>query len=205
MEEQNRDIIRQEEGRENASADIPDISQNAGAGDGIPAETKDEREVHVTAQDQPVNQSVPYPSGGQPSPGGPYYNSQPSGYPVQQTGYQQSGQYGPNQQYLGQQTLQNGIPGQYVQPKYGAPQPQASNGFAVASMVLGIVSIALCSLYFLAPICAVVGLVLGCVYKGKGGKSGLATAGIICSSIGLAIGVILICLIMIGIGLAAYY
>lgn len=61
-------------------------------------------------------------------------------------------------------------------------------GLAIASMVLGIVSLVLCLIvmYLPALICAIVGLILGIMAKKKI-KSKMATAGFVCSLIGLII------------------
>lgn len=69
----------------------------------------------------------------------------------------------------------------------GAPQPpQEKKGFAIASMILGIVAIVLggCLWYISIP-CAVVGLILGAL-SAKAKKNGMATTGIVLSIIALA-------------------
>lgn len=112
----------------------------------------------------------------------PYNQQQPGGGQYQQGGY----------------TYGQGVPAQGYAP-YQRPQ---STGMAVASLVLGIIS--LCSglfmfafpVLFLMPI---IGLILGIVYKCKKfsvGK-GLSTAGIITSAIGLAIPVVLLVIIVV--------
>lgn len=75
-----------------------------------------------------------------------------------------------------------------------------SNGMAIASMVLGIASIVcLCINGYIAIICAIVGLVLGIMNNKKHTKSKMATAGIVCSIITLALWVVLLILGAIGI------
>lgn len=78
---------------------------------------------------------------------------------------------------------------------YGMPEPQKpqSDGLAIASMVLGIVAILMtcCSGYFSIPF-AIVGLVLGIMSNRNNGKSGMATAGIVCSIIAIALSIVLI-------------
>lgn len=75
-------------------------------------------------------------------------------------------------------------------------QPQGSAGLSIASMVLGICSIVLCCLGYLAIIMAIIGLVLGIVsLKGQKPGRGMAIAGIVTSSIGL---VLLVVLLIIG-------
>jgi len=71
----------------------------------------------------------------------------------------------------------------YQQPVYQQPVAVKvpGKGLAIASLVLGIISI------FLYPIITgTLGLVFGCIAKSKGFKGGLATGGIVCSIIGLA-------------------
>ena len=85
-------------------------------------------------------------------------------------------------------------------PQYGAPippqqpipqQPQ-KNGLAVASLILGIVSVTCCFCTY--GVAGIIGLILGIVGKKQkpGVKSGLATVGIILSIIGLVLAVIFI-------------
>ena len=76
-------------------------------------------------------------------------------------------------------------PVQPQQPVYGyapGPQPvaQPAKGLAVASLVMGIISI------FLLPlVTGVLGIIFGGVAKSKGNRSGAATGGIVCGIIGL--------------------
>lgn len=69
---------------------------------------------------------------------------------------------------------------------------------AVASLVLGILSVIVCCFTFLCIPLSVVGLVLGIVAK-KRGSSGMATAGIVLNAVGLALSVILIILYIVDI------
>lgn len=94
------------------------------------------------------------------------------------------------------------------QPGYGMPVPpyvymgepeKVSEGLAVASMVLGIISIIFCALFYVAIPCAIVGLVLGCVYRSKGGKNGMSVAGIACSGSGLALALLILFLLIVDI------
>lgn len=80
-----------------------------------------------------------------------------------------------------------------------------SKGLAIAAMVLGICSIVLsCIPYicYLTPAMAIVGIVLAAKAKKKQ-PSGMATAGLVCSIVALAIDVVLIILAIIGLGLLA--
>lgn len=112
----------------------------------------------------------------------------------EQSPYQQQ----PNTQFTqGQQTpaqqqpfVPQGMPNQpyYNQPyqsyqPYGQPKP--SNGTAIASLVLGIISI-----FSGGFILAIIGLCLGISSNKKLGKNGLSTAGIITSIFGIVLGII---------------
>ncbi|EKQ56030.1 MULTISPECIES: DUF4190 domain-containing protein [unclassified Clostridium] len=73
---------------------------------------------------------------------------------------------------------------------------------SVASLVLGIISLVFslsCCCTYVSIIFSVVGLVLGLISKDSKGKlNNLALAGIICSSIAIAIFIIMVILAMIG-------
>lgn len=124
---------------------------------------------------EPQTQSQPQ----QPYQAQPVYQTNQTTQP--QGSYQQ--QY---QQNYGQQQYQN----------YG--QPQNGRGLAIASMVLGIVSCVFCWVWYIVIPAGVVGLILGIVFKKKGGQSGMATAGVICSIVGLALVVLLYVLVFAG-------
>ncbi len=87
-------------------------------------------------------------------------------------------------------------PAYQAQPMYNAPMnpPVPAKGMAITSMVLGIVSLALFCLWYLALPCAIVGLILGGLAMSKakaaGMKSGMAVAGVVCSCIALGIAII---------------
>lgn len=93
--------------------------------------------------------------------------------PVEQQNYQQPNYQQPNYQ---QQPYNNGY-NQYQQP---ANVP--GKGFAIASMVLGILSF-LCFPF----ITGLLGIIFGGVAKSKGYRGGMATAGIVCGVIGVAL------------------
>ncbi len=67
------------------------------------------------------------------------------------------------------------------------PNADAGKGFAIASLVLGLVSF-LC----FPIITGVLGIIFGSVAKKKGSRSGMATAGIVCGIIGLVLWVIML-------------
>lgn len=75
-----------------------------------------------------------------------------------------------------------------VEPPVYQPQPDANNGqgMSIASLVLGIASVVLTCLWYLAVPCGIVGLILG-IMGGKKQKNGMATAGIVLSIIGLVL------------------
>ena len=97
----------------------------------------------------------------------------------QQGGYQPGG-YPPQGGYPG-----GGYP--------GGPQTNPGQGMGIASMVCGIASLII---PFVGTATAIVGLILGVLSKKKsqeaGMPSGMATAGIVCSVIALAISILMI-------------
>lgn len=126
--------------------------------------------------EQPVQPQQNY---SQPQYQQPQQNPNQSQY--QQSQYQQPQQNYNQPQY--QQPQQN-----YSQPQYQQPQqPQQGKGMAIASMVLGIVALVIFCIWYISVPCAIVGLVLGILHNNKGQKSGMATAGIACSIISLAL------------------
>jgi len=84
-----------------------------------------------------------------------------------------------------------------MQPNYQGPMPGAGkpSGMGVASMVLGIVSFAVCwipVIHFLTYITAILAIVLGIVARGKvkqgtGGGGGMAMAGMVLGIVYLSI------------------
>lgn len=84
----------------------------------------------------------------------------------------------------------------YSQPTPPIPSTGGKQGFAIASLVCGIVSITLCCCIgsgIFQMIVAIAGLVLGIIAK-KNGYDGqkLALAGIITSAIGIVVGIIML-------------
>ena len=129
----------------------------------------------------------------------------------------QQGQYmqdvnSPYDQNYSQQNVYNSqsIPqrGGYTQSPYGAqyhkyvPAQDQSTGMAVASMVLGILSICLAMFAFAFPplfLLPIIGLILGIVFKSKHlpvGR-GMSTAGIVTSIVGLIIPLLLLIFIVV--------
>lgn len=83
-------------------------------------------------------------------------------------------------------------------PPYAAPPvvegPKPGKGMAIASLVLGIVSLALCLYWFIALPAAIVAVVLGVIARGKGAGKGMALAGIITGGVGILFGLIMVVL-----------
>ncbi len=86
-----------------------------------------------------------------------------------------------------------------AQPQYQAvPQPVRSTGkgLGIASMIVGIVSLAFFCFIWLAIVCAIVGIALGgvSIYQSKkaGVPNGMGVAGLTCSCIALGILIVLV-------------
>ncbi|MDR2670562.1 MAG: DUF4190 domain-containing protein, partial [Oscillospiraceae bacterium] len=169
---------------------------------------------------QPYQEQPPY-QGQQPYQGQPPYQAQP---PYQQPPYQ--GQ----QPYQGQPPYQEAPPyqGQAYQPPYqqdaGAAYPPVydaqseqppGHGMGVASLVLGIIALVLTWIPWVnivAIAMSVIGLILAITARKKnaavGAPSGVATGGLICSIIALALSVLsfvtcTLCLTAIGSGVGS--
>ena len=72
------------------------------------------------------------------------------------------------------------------------------HGYAVASLVLGILSIVFCCCWYLGLILGVVGLVLAIVAKKNGNEESICKAGLVLSIIGVAISAVFMILGIIG-------
>lgn len=74
-----------------------------------------------------------------------------------------------------------------------------TDGLAIASLVLGILSIVLvCCNTYAAVIAGIIGIVLSILSKKNNGKSGMSTSGLICSIVGIVLGISMIILALIG-------
>ncbi len=82
-------------------------------------------------------------------------------------------------------------------PVGGAPQSEGK-GMAIASMVLGIVSVALCLYWFLSIPAGIVAIVLGVLARRKGVGAGMALAGIITGAVGFVFGLVIVVLSFAG-------
>lgn len=74
-----------------------------------------------------------------------------------------------------------------------------TDGLAIASLVLGILSIVLvCCNTYIAIVAGIVGIVLSVISKKNNGKSGMGTAGLVCSIVGIVLAIVMIILAVIG-------
>src|SRR5205085_4147524 len=98
------------------------------------------------------------------------------------------------------------VPPQYPEPvSYAGAVPRPASGMAIASLVLGIISIVLFCISYVSLPCAILAIVLGALGRskasaGQAGGKGMATAGMIMGLV--AIGLVIIafagCLAFIG-------
>ena len=117
--------------------------------------------------------------------------------PSQQPDYTQQYNQQPQQPDYAQQYNQQ--PQQYNEPYYNQQYPQYneplndnSRGFAIASLVLGIISFFCCG-----SICSILGLIFGIISKKrKSENNGMATAGIVLSIIALVLWLIYFIIIL---------
>lgn len=93
---------------------------------------------------------------------------------------------------------------QYGNNSY-VPAPEGGNGFAIAGMVLGILSIVCCCVWRLSLIMAVLSLVFSIitVTQNKPGR-GMAVAGIVCSVVGIILVAALLIMAYAGMNSADY-
>lgn len=66
------------------------------------------------------------------------------------------------------------------------------NTQALLGMIFGIAALVFCWSYGFGVLCGIAGLILSLMARKKEPKNGMATAGLICSIIGIALGVILL-------------
>jgi hypothetical protein len=91
-------------------------------------------------------------------------------------------------------------------PNMGMPQQSApGKGMAIASLILGIVSVALCLYWFIALPAGIVAVVLGVLSRKRGVGAGLALAGIITGAIGAVFALIIAILAFSGGGFIKSY
>lgn len=129
----------------------------------------------------------------------PDYNNQNNGNNQQQNYANQNNGYAQPQDYTNQYNVQ---PQQYNQPYYDQQYPQYyeqpqdnSRGFAIASLILGIVSFFCCG-----SVCSILGLIFGIISrKRKPQNNGMATAGIVLSIIALVLWAVYMIAVVAGI------
>lgn len=82
--------------------------------------------------------------------------------------------------------------------------PQQGKGKAVAALVLGIVSVALCLYWFISVPAGIIAIVLGLQARKQGIAPGMALGGLITGVIGTVFGLLLLILGLAGGGLDGY-
>ena len=130
---------------------------------------------------QPVTPPVPDTDSYTPGGTAPQYQNapQPAAPPPPPVSPQQP--YPPYQQ-----------PVYVTPPVYSQTPSKPGSGLAAASLVLGILSIAVCCAWYISMVMAIVGLILGIVAKRKG-NGGMSTAGIILNIFGLLLAIVMMC------------
>ncbi len=104
----------------------------------------------------------------------------------------------PSESYYYEKSVQATSPQNNIEHYVDEPEP--SKGLAIASLVCGIVSIVFCCTSWIGGLVGIAGLITGILAKSKRqGGSGMSTAGIICSVIGILLSIIM----LVFIGLAA--
>lgn len=157
-------------------------------------------EESISAGPEPAVQQVPPPAAppyaapeqaAPTPPPGPYGQ----GYPTQER------QTPPPYHMPPQGAYPPPLPRVYYQPPQEKPVPPF-NGLAIASMVLGIVSVVLTCLCYgiFSWLTALVGLILGIVACAKGNRSGMVIAGFILNGLALLFALITVAAIVLGTG-----
>lgn len=104
--------------------------------------------------------------------------------------YQSGTSPAPGSDLVSYQTTSSQTTGSYSPVPPEAPAPQ-SNGFAIASLILGILSILGTCCCGIGVLFGIVGIILGCLQPkdNLGNKPGMAIAGIVTSVIGILFGI----------------
>jgi len=110
-----------------------------------------------------------------------------------QNAYNNANQYNGMNSYNNQNQYNNPYDNPYNNNMY-YEEKKPSNGYAVASLILGLLSLLLSCCYGIGLVLAIPGLILGFVSKkhSNGKLSGMAIGGIICSIIGLLISIFML-------------
>lgn len=89
------------------------------------------------------------------------------------------------------------------QQVYQQPQTVPGKGQGIAAMVLGIIALVFFCVWYICFPCGITGLILGIIGNKKaravGGKNGMATAGIVCSCIAIALWVLFLITVVVGV------
>lgn len=108
----------------------------------------------------------------------------------------------------------NGVPPMSQQPNFnyngynpnGGFQPKPTNGYAVASLVLGVIGLPLSLCYGIGGIIAgIIAIVLACISRDtnpdgtKGKLSGVAVGGLVTGIFSIVLGILIICLMVVAI------
>ena len=126
------------------------------------------------------------PQGSYPPTVGPYT---PPPYGQPQPGFApQAPGYPPQQAYVPVQYPQPAYPPPNQYPVFGTPPAaESGSGMAVASLVLGILSLVPWWILYVGLPIAIVGIIMGALGRRSVSRRGIATAGLVCSIIGLAV------------------
>ena len=97
------------------------------------------------------------------------------------------------------------VEAEFVETEKATNEEAPQHSFAIAALVLGIVSIVTTCCYgIVGLICGIVGLILSLKAKNEGNTEGINTAGMILSIIGIAIGAIYFLVVIFAYGFAAF-
>ena len=119
--------------------------------------------------------------------------STPSAFSMSGESSSQGGTGTSHQEVFGGQ-VEPAVNSYYTNTDYNAQPEPVSNGFAIASLVMGILSIITCCCYFLSILFGILGIIFSCVQPkdSEGKKPTMATVGLILSIIGVVIGLSII-------------
>lgn len=131
---------------------------------------------NVYNNQNPYGSQAPSPQQGQPYGQIPNMNAQENGQPIPPAGYMYT----------------NGInTNQYMQTQMYPPNEEPQSGYAVASLILGILGILLSCCYGLGFIVGVISVVLAIFSSGttNGRFTSVAIGGLVCGIVAVAIGI----------------
>ncbi len=124
----------------------------------------------------------------------PEVNNKPE-QPIVQDNQQQNNQQQYQQQFNNQ--YQQPFQPQYQQPINIYEQKDPKKGLAIASLILGIISIVLSCIIYIAFPCGVIAIILGAMST-KSTAKGMAITGIVLGSIGVFMSIIFIAIVLFG-------